>query len=345
RGRMSMSGYGLRPNPTYEATSLRNHGDRDMNTPEWDLLLTDATLATLADENGYGLVRHAALACKDGRIAWLGGMDELPGHPDTLAAQVRPLDDALVTPGLVDCHTHLVFGGNRAGEFEMRLNGADYEAIARAGGGIVSSVKATREASEDALFEQSLPRARALLDDGVTSMEIKSGYGLGLARERRMLRVARRIGETLGVTVRTSFLGLHALPPEYADDRSGYVDLVCDDILPALAGEGLVDAVDAFCETIGFTRDETRRVFDTARQLGLPVKLHAEQLSNQRGAALVAEFGGLSADHLEHLDEAGIRAMADAGTVATLLPGAYYALRDTHLPPIERLREHRVPIA
>ncbi|HET7267342.1 MAG TPA: imidazolonepropionase [Oleiagrimonas sp.] len=310
----------------------------------YDLLLTDATLATLTGNEGYGLRRHAALACKDGRVAWLGDTAELTA-PDDMASEVLAMSGALVTPGLVDCHTHLVFGGNRAGEFEMRLNGADYEAIARAGGGIVSSVKATREASEASLFEQSLPRAQALLDDGVTSMEIKSGYGLDLASERRMLRVARRIGETLGVTVRTSFLGLHALPPEYADDRSGYVDLVCDDILPALADEGLVDAVDAFCETIGFTHDETRRVFDTARQLGLPVKLHAEQLSNQHGAALVAEFGGLSADHLEHLDEDGIHTMADAGTVATLLPGAYYALRDTHLPPVERLREHRVPIA
>lgn len=316
-----------------------------MTTPTWDLLLTDAALATLAEDSGYGLIRDAALACKDGRIAWLGRMTDLPGDPNTLAAQVCSLDGALVTPGLVDCHTHLVFGGNRAGEFEMRLNGADYAAIARAGGGIVSSVKATRAATEEALFEQSLPRAQALLDDGVTSMEIKSGYGLDLASERRMLRVARRIGDALGVTVRTSFLGLHALPPEFADNRDAYVDSVCKQMLPTLAAEGLIDAVDAFCENIGFTREETRRVFDAASQLGLPVKLHAEQLSNQHGAALVAEFGGLSADHLEHLDEAGIRTMADAGIVATLLPGAFYALRDTHLPPIELLRKHHVPIA
>src|SRR5699024_11108113 len=255
------------------------------------------------------------------------------------------LDGALVTPGLVDCHTHLVFGGNRADEFEMRLNGADYEAIARAGGGIVSSVRNTRAASEDELFAQSLPRAQALLADGVTTMQIKSGYGLDLETERRMLRVARRIGHELGITVRTTFLGLHALPPEHADDRATYVDLVCDHMLPTLAEEGLVDAVDGFCEGIGFTRTETRRVFEAARKAGLPVKLHAEQLTNQQGAALVAEFGGLSADHLEHLDEDGIMAMAAAGTVATLLPGAFYALRDTHLPPIDLLRKHDVQMA
>lgn len=316
-----------------------------MNHPEWDLLLTDATLATMADTDGYGLRRHAALACRNGRIAWVGDMNELPDAPDALAARVVPLHGALVTPGLIDCHTHLVFGGDRAGEFEMRLNGADYATIARAGGGIVSTVKATRAASEDALFEQSLPRARALLADGVTTLEIKSGYGLELGSERRMLRVARRIGRELGMTVRTSFLGLHALPPEYVENRAAYVDLVCDTMLPALADEGLVDGVDAFCENIGFNLAETRRVFERARKLSLPVKLHAEQLSNQNGAALVAEFGGLSADHLEHLDEAGIQAMAAAGTVATLLPGAFYSLRDTHLPPIDLLRQHDVPIA
>ncbi len=315
-----------------------------MPTPDWDLLLTRATLATLEGNEGYGLRTQAALACKDGVIAWIGDSNEL-AQPHARASKVLDLEGALVTPGLIDCHTHLVFGGDRAGEFEMRLEGADYEAIARAGGGIVSTVRHTREASEEALFAQSLPRARALLADGVTTLEIKSGYGLELAAERRMLRVARRLGEELGITVRTSFLGLHALPPEYADDREGYVDLVCERMLPALAGEGLVDAVDAFCEGIGFTRAETRRVFEAARRLGLPVKLHAEQLSNLDGAALVAEFGGLSADHLEHLDEAGIEAMAAAGTVATLLPGAFYALRDTHLPPVDLLRRHGVRIA
>jgi imidazolonepropionase len=251
----------------------------------------------------------------------------------------------LVTPGLIDCHTHLVFGGDRAHEFDLRLNGSSYEDIARAGGGIVASVNATRAASEEQLFAQSLPRAQALRADGVTTLEIKSGYGLDLDSERRMLRVARRIGRELGVSVRTSFLGLHALPPEYRDRRDAYVSLVCDTLLPALAAEGLVDAVDAFCESIGFSREETRRLFERAKQLGLPVKLHAEQLSDLDGAALVAEYGGLSADHLEHLGEAGIRAMAAAGTVAVLLPGAFYALRETKRPPIDLLRQHGVPMA
>lgn len=316
-----------------------------MTAAPWDLLLTDATLATLDGSEGYGLRRNAALGCKDGSIAWVGDMSELTDDPQHMAHEVRSVKHALVTPGLVDCHTHLVFAGDRANEFEMRLEGADYAAIARAGGGIVSSVRNTRQASEGELFTQSLPRAQALLADGVTTLEIKSGYGLETQAERHMLRAARRIGKALGITVRTSFLGLHALPPEYAEDRTRYVDLVCQDMLPTLAGEGLVDAVDAFCENIGFSHAETRRLFEVARELGLPVKLHAEQLSNQHGAALVAEFGGLSADHLEYLDEAGIEAMAKAGTVATLLPGAYYALRDTHLPPIDLLRKHHVPIA
>jgi imidazolonepropionase len=280
-----------------------------------------------------------------GRIAWLGRMEALPDAPGALAVTVESLDGALVTPGLIDCHTHLVFGGDRAHEFDLRLNGASYEDIARAGGGIVASVNATRAANEEQLFAQSLPRAQALRGDGVTTLEIKSGYGLDLDSERRMLRVARRIGRELGISVRTSFLGLHALPPEYRDRRDGYVSLVCDTMLPALAAEGLVDAVDAFCESIGFSREETRRLFERAKQLGLPVKLHAEQLSDLDGAALVAEYGGLSADHLEHLGEAGIRAMAAAGTVAVLLPGAFYALRETKRPPIDLLRQHGVPMA
>ncbi|EIL97742.1 imidazolonepropionase, partial [Rhodanobacter denitrificans] len=316
-----------------------------MNDPRWDRLLLNATLATFTGDAPYGLIERGAIALHHGRIAWVGRQDELPDAPDALAATVESLDGALVTPGLIDCHTHLVFGGNRAHEFELRLNGASYEDIARAGGGIASSVEATRAASEQQLFEQSLPRARALLADGVTTLEIKSGYGLELDSERRMLRVARRLGRELSITVRTSFLGLHALPPEYKDRRDEYVALVCDDMLPTLAAEGLVDAVDAFCEGIGFSREETRRVFERARQLGLPVKLHAEQLSDLGGAALVAEYGGLSADHLEHLSEAGIAAMAQAGTVAVLLPGAFYALRETQLPPVAALREQRVPIA
>lgn len=314
-------------------------------TTRWDHLLLDATLATFAGDAPYGLIANGAIALQEGRIAWVGRQQELPVGAEHLAAHVEHLDGALVTPGLIDCHTHLVFGGNRAHEFDLRLNGASYEEIARAGGGIVSTVKATREASEDALFAQALPRAHALLADGVTTLEIKSGYGLDLDTERRMLRVARRLGKALGITVRTTFLGLHALPPEYRDNRDTYVDLVCNDMLPALANEGLVDAVDAFCETIGFTPQETRRVFERATQLGLPVKLHAEQLSDLDGAALVAAFQGLSADHLEHLSDSGIQAMAKAGTVAVLLPGAFYALRETKLPPIAGLREHRVPMA
>jgi len=316
-----------------------------MTEPRWDHLLLNAALATFAGDEPYGLIGHGAIALHHGRIAWVGRQDELPDAPTTLATTVESLDGALVTPGLVDCHTHLVFGGDRAHEFELRLNGASYEEIARAGGGIVSSVNATRAASEEQLFAQSLPRAQALLADGVTTLEIKSGYGLDLDSERRMLRVARRLGRELGIGVRTSFLGLHALPPEYRDRRDDYVALVCDDMLPALAAEKLVDAVDAFCEGIGFSREETRRVFERAKQLGLPVKLHAEQLSDLGGAALVAEYGGLSADHLEHLGESGIAAMAAAGTVAVLLPGAFYALRETQLPPVAALREHHVPIA
>ncbi len=316
-----------------------------MTEPRWDRLLLNATLATFAGDAPCGLIEHGAIALRHGRIAWIGRVNELPAAPDLLAGVVESLDGALVTPGLIDCHTHLVFGGDRADEFDLRLNGASYEEIARSGGGIVSTVLATRAASEDMLYAQALPRARALLADGVTTLEIKSGYGLALDSERRMLRVARRLGRELGITVHTSFLGLHALPPEYLDRRADYVTLVCDEMLPALAADGLVDAIDAFCENIGFTREETRHLFERARQLGLPVKLHAEQLSDLGGAALVAEYHGLSADHLEHLDESGIRAMAAAGTVAVLLPGAFYALRETKLPPIALLREHRVPMA
>ena len=316
-----------------------------MTAPPWDHLLVDATLATFVGERPFGQIERGALAIKGGRIAWVGPAADLPGAADALAATVENVEGALVTPGLIDCHTHLVFGGDRAHEFDLRLNGASYEEIARAGGGIASTVGATRAADEDELLRQSLPRARALLRDGATTLEIKSGYGLELDTERRMLRVARRLGETLGLGVRTTFLGLHALPPAYRERRDDYVALVCDTMLPALAAEGLVDAVDAFCEGIGFSREETARVFERASALGVPVKLHAEQLSDLDGAALVARYGGLSADHLEHLSESGIRAMAAAGTVAVLLPGAFYALRETRLPPIEALRAHGVPIA
>ncbi len=285
----------------------------------------------------------AALVVAQGTIRWVGARAALPA--EYAALPVHDGGGALATPGLVDCHTHLVYGGQRANEFAMRLAGASYEEVAKAGGGIVSSVRATREADEDALFAQAAPRLEALLADGVCAIEIKSGYGLALAHERKQLRVARRLGEHYGATVRTTFLGAHALPPEYAGRSGEYIELVCREMLPALAAEGLVDAVDVFCERIAFSLDETERVFQAARALGLPVKLHAEQLSDMGGAALAARYGALSCDHIEHLSVEGIEAMRAAGTVAVLLPGAYYTLRDTHLPPIEALRAAGVPMA
>ncbi len=288
-------------------------------------------------------IRDGALVVEHGRIAWLGACANLP---ETYRQMPRhDANGAWITPGLVDCHTHLVYGGQRADEFAMRLGGASYEDIARAGGGIVSTVRATREADEATLFAQSAVRLQALLAEGVTAIEIKSGYGLSLDAERKQLRVARQLGNAYGVTVHTTFLGAHALPPEYAGRADDYIELVCETMLPALADEGLVDAVDAFCEGIGFSPAQTARVFEAAARHGLPVKLHAEQLSNLGGAALAARHQALSADHLEHLDEAGVVAMAEAGTVAVLLPGAYYFLRDTHLPPLALLRQHGVPIA
>lgn len=313
-----------------------------MPAHRWDLLLTHATLATLDGETPFGLLENAALAIADGRIAWLGSMDALPRQASI--GRSEDLGGRLLTPALVDCHTHLVFAGNRANEFDMRLNGASYEQIARAGGGIRSSVSALRQTDEDELLRQSLPRARALLRDGVATLEIKSGYGLDLDNERKMLRVARRIGQLLGIDVRTTYLAAHALPPEYRNDPDGYIDAVVD-WLPQLHAEGLVDAVDAFCESIGFSPAQTRRVFEAARALDLPVKLHADQLSDLGGAALAAEFGGLSADHVEYTGEDGVRAMAARGTVAVLLPGAFHVLRETKLPPIALLRQHGVPMA
>ena len=315
-----------------------------MPAPVYDGLVLGASLATLDAPAGYGAIADGALAWRDGVLAWVGPRAELPGDPATLARDVVALDGGWITPGLVDCHTHAVFAGDRAGEFELRLQGASYEAIARAGGGILSTVRAVRDASEGELLAQSLPRAHALLCDGATTLEIKSGYGLDFDNERKMLRVARRIGTELGITVRTTFLGAHALPTEFANDADSYIDAVVQ-WLPRLHAEGLVDAVDAFCEGIGFSPAQTRRVFEAARALGLPVKLHADQLSDLGGAALVAEFGGLSADHIEHTSEAGVRAMARAGTVAVLLPGAFHVLRETTLPPLDLLRTHGVPMA
>ena len=303
-----------------------------------------ARLATLAGAAPWGLVEHGALLVEGDRIAWVGAESELPRELTKHVTAEHDLAGALVTPGLVDCHTHLVYAGQRASEFEQRLLGASYEDIARRGGGIASTVAATREASDVHLFQLAQRRARALMGEGVTTLEVKSGYGLTLEDERRCLAVARRLGSELALDVRTTFLGAHALPPEFAGRPDAYIDAVIE-WLPLLHAQGLVDAVDAFCETIAFSPAQTRRVFAAARTLGLPVKLHAEQLSDQGGAVLAAEFAALSCDHLEHLGPAGIAAMRAAGTVAVLLPGAYYFLRDTHLPPVDALRAAGVPIA
>ena len=299
----------------------------------------------MAGDAGYGLIENGAVGWKDGVIAFAGSMDALPGSPETLSERVESAHGALVTPGLIDCHTHLVFAGDRAHEFELRLQGASYEEIAKAGGGILSTVRATRAASEDELLVASLPRALALLRDGVTTVEIKSGYGLDTATEMKMLRVARRIGAELGIGVRTTFLGAHALPPEFAGRADDYINFVCNEMLPAVAQAGLADAVDAFCEGIGFTLEQTRRVFDAARAHGLPIKLHAEQLSLLGGAAMAARCGALSADHLEHITDGCAQAMAASGTVAVLLPGAFVCLRETTVPPIDSLRAHGVAMA
>jgi imidazolonepropionase len=306
-----------------------------------DLLIRNARIAACNDAScSVGPPGFVAIA--DGRIAGAGGGD--PPFVGPIRDEIDA-DGALLTPGLIDCHTHLVYAGNRAREFEMRLEGASYEDIARAGGGIVSTVRQTRGAEAGTLFAESARRLQSLMRHGVTTVEVKSGYGLSLDAELKSLRVARSLGERFPIDVRTTLLAAHALPPEFAGRPDDYIDEVVQRILPEAARLGLADAVDAFCETIGFTLAQTRRVFEAARAHGLPVKLHAEQLSNQHGAALAAEFGALSADHLEHLDEAGAIAMARAGTVAVLLPGAYYFLRDTHLPPIDLLRRHGVAMA
>jgi imidazolonepropionase len=315
-----------------------------MTAPRWDTLWTNARIATMR-AGRYATIDPGAIAAQDGRVAWVGGVRDLPDDPRTLARAVHDAGGRWITPGLIDCHTHLVFAGNRAREFELRLQGASYEEIARAGGGIVSTVTATRAASDDALAAQSGRRLRRLLDEGVTTIEIKSGYGLATEAELKQLRVARGLGAILPVAVRTTFLGAHAVPPEFKGRADDYVAYVCDEMLPAVAASGLADAVDAFCERIAFSPEQAARVFERAAGLGLPVKLHADQLSDLGGAALAARFRALSADHLEYTSEDGVRALAAAGTVAVLLPGAFYFLRETQVPPVAALRAHGVPIA
>lgn len=312
----------------------------------WDQLLLNCRIANpVGDGSGYAITESAAVGIAGHQIVFAGSRDELPFPSHAAADMVVDLGNALVTPGLIDCHTHLVFAGNRANEFEMRLQGASYQDVARAGGGINASVRATRAASFDELVLQSLPRARDLVRDGVTCIEIKSGYGLDLDSERRMLQAARRIGAELGISVSTTFLGLHALPAEYREDREAYVRQVIDEWFPVLHAEALIDAVDAFCESIAFTPAETRRLFEKARALAVPVKLHADQLSDLGGAALCAEFDGWSADHIEYASESAVHAMARSGTVAVLLPGSFYCLRESQLPPIAALRQHGVAMA
>jgi imidazolonepropionase len=310
----------------------------------WDRLLVDCNLATMdpSVDAPFGAIENGAIGIHEGRIVRVGRRTELAGYQ---ARKVEPLGGAWVTPGLVDCHTHAVFGGDRAGEFEQRLEGASYEEIAQAGGGIVSTVRATRQATLEALVEASRPRIAALMRGGATTVEIKSGYGLDIESELKMLRAAHMLGESEKVRISPTLLALHALPPEYRERRADYVELATNSILPVAAEQGLASAVDAYCETIGFTPQEVEHFFAAAHELGLGIKLHAEQLSNLQGAALAARFGALSADHLEHVDEVGVAAMAAAGMVAVLLPGAFYALRETRRPPVELLRRHKVPMA
>lgn len=311
-----------------------------------DLLLTDANIATM-DSNinaPYGAIENAAIAIKEGKIVWLGKQSVLPPF-DILATPTLSVKGQWLTPGLIDCHTHLVFAGSRSQEFEQRLQGVSYEQIAAQGGGIASTVKATREADHEQLFVDAKDRLTALLNEGVTTVEIKSGYGLDTKNEIKILEVARLLGKHHPIDIKTTFLGAHALPGEYKDRADEYIELVCNDMLEQVVADKLADAVDVFCENVGFSVEQTKRVFSAAKRHNLPIKCHAEQLSNQHGAELVAEFSGLSADHIEYLDEQGVKAMAKAGTVAVLLPGAFYFLRETKMPPIELLHQHQVPIA
>ena len=306
-----------------------------------DLLLTDARIATMAGED-YGVIDDGAVALAEGRITWIGPQSDLP---DSAAKTTRSLAGRWITPALIDCHTHLVFGGDRAGEFEQRLRGASYEDIARAGGGIMSTVRATREASADELYAAALPRVQALAAEGVGTIEIKSGYGLSIESELKMLSVARQLGEATPVTIRTTLLAAHTVPPEFQGDADAYIDLICDELLPEVVAGRLADAVDAYCESIAFSADQVAKLFERSTELGLPVKLHADQLSDGDGAALAARFNALSADHLEYTSPDGVAAMAAANAVAVLLPGAFLTLGETRLPPINALRDQGVGIA
>ncbi|MBT8067265.1 MAG: imidazolonepropionase [Gammaproteobacteria bacterium] len=309
----------------------------------WDLLLTDANIATLAaDAPKYGEIAEGAVAIADGSIAWVGPQSELPSGT---AATVRSLSGQWLTPALIDCHTHLVFAGSRADEFEQRLEGVSYEQIAEAGGGILSTVRATRAATAEELFEAAMPRVQSLLAEGVATVEIKSGYGLDVENELKMLEVARRLGESTNMTVRSTLLAAHTVPPEYSGNADGYIDLICEELLPVVAERGLADAVDAYCESIAFSAPQIARLFRKAGELRLPVKLHADQLSDGGGAELAAYFDALSADHLEYTSASGVKALAKSGAVAVLLPGAYLSLAETQPPPIEALRDSGAPIA
>ncbi|KZC98397.1 MULTISPECIES: imidazolonepropionase [unclassified Thalassospira] len=307
------------------------------------MLLRNAKIVTIEDQDSYGLIECGAIAIKDGLIDWVGADDAIPA--EYLDGPARDLEGRLITPALIDCHTHVVHGGDRAVEFEMRLKGASYEEVARAGGGIVSTVKATREASIEDLLTSALPRVDALLAEGVSVIEVKSGYGLDRETELNMLRAARMISDHRNVRIKTTFLGAHAVPVEYKDNPDGYIDEVCIPTLKAAHTEGLIDAVDGFCEGIAFNADQIKRVFDVARELGIPVKLHAEQLSNIGGTKLAAEYGAISVDHIEYATEEDAMAMAKAGSVAVLLPGAFYTLHETQLPPIDAFRKHGVQMA
>jgi len=315
-----------------------------IDTSTWTRVIRNATLATCAEGRPFGLIPKGAVALAGSRIAWVGSKRDVPAVLPKNCV-VTEANYALVTPGLIDCHTHLVWAGTRFKEFQQRLQGTSYEEIAKAGGGILSTVAATRAASETELLTLALARAAKFVAEGVTTIEIKSGYGLDKDNELKILRVARALGKRLSINVRTTLLAAHAVPAEFQGRPDDYINNVCDEILPAAHAEGLVDAVDAYCDNVGFTAEQVERVFVKAKELGLAVKLHAEQFSNQQGAALAAKYKALSADHLEHLDKAGVEAMAASRTVAVLLPGAYAYLRETKLPPIELLRVHRVPIA